>query len=320
MPNLLSEIFAYTFQNLSDPAQCAISLKAMKMSINCIIVSQKETKDFVYMTFAPHIDEVLSIYEAGVPDTIMNPLFDFLEEFLNVFPAQIGSEMNEIIARLFAPLEAVLPTLETGTVAHTAVTSFIKLLFRIAQFRTSITKAQTENIANLILGFGPEILTSSMEILITTLEIIKVIIEDTRDSINADTQNQLLHFLFFEGLQNEYPDATNTAMRIIKKSETNILGLVSIDFCANAFLAVTNQMIKSTRTSMREQILEFVTFLAQEVDNFLENIVFPLIRSLSVSEADQEALAGLFASYGDELEFKRAYISFCDDVAYILME
>ena len=320
-PELISEMYAVTFGNLSDPEHVAFSLKIMKMSVNSITLSQKVTKDLVYAAFAPHIETVLSIYEAGPTESVMKPLFEYLFAFISVFTTQVGDGMNEIIARLFAPLEASLPTIESGSIGHYAISSFLNLMLRIAQFRSSITEAQTENIVSFILGFGPAILVSSEEILTTSILIIKALLEDRWQGISPDVQMQLLHFLFFECFQNPYPQAMIHSMNTIMKcnERIHILEVVSDEFKYSAFSSACTEMCRSSTTILRDTIVEFATFLCGQAEGFVESLLHPFIRSLQIPEQDKVVLAELFSSYSNEDEFKKAFVSFCDDAAYLLM-
>lgn len=320
-PELISEMYAVTFGHLSDPEHVAFSLKIMKMSVNSITLSQKVTKDLVYAAFAPHIETVLGIYEAGPTEAVMKPLFEYLFAFISVFTAQVGEGMNEIITRLFAPLEASLPTIENGSINHYAVTAFLNLMLRIAQFRSSITEAQTENIISFILGFGTPLISSSEEILTTTIQIIWALLEDRWQGISPEIQMQLLRILFFEGFNSPFPQAMICSINaIIKCNERiRILEIVDDEFKYSAFSAVCTEMCRSSTTILRDSIIEFATFLCGQAEGFLETLLYPFIRSLPVPEQDKVVLAELFSSYSNEDEFKKAFVSFCDDTAYLMM-
>lgn len=320
-PNAISEMFAVTFSSLLDPLKCPIALKIMKHSLNCIILTERTSKDLVYAAFAPNIDLILTIYEKGCPENIMQPLFDYLYVFITAFNAQIGDSIGEIIARLFAPLEGSLSNMMNGTIEQIAATSFLQLLFRIAQFRTSITAAQTENIVNLIDRFGLEFLGSNCELLLPTINIISALIEDRWAVISPENGNRLLRFLFFEGLNNHYPDAVKSAIKTITTAQTmmRILDTIEDGFIYNAFTELCTEMCTNRHTTLRDCILEFMSMLYEQVPDFIEKIIFPYIRSLNVLESDQEVLAQHFQMLENRGDFSREFSAFCTDVAYLTM-
>lgn len=320
-PEYIQSMFAITFENLNVPEETVNALKIMKMAVQCVMLCQQCSKNLVFQAFVPQLEIVLSMYEAGVPESVIQPLFEFLFVFCSVFPKQIGEEMNEIISRLFGPLRSAMDSLEGDSIEQTAACSFTKLLLQIAQHRSQITQSQSDGIIEFILSCSDSLVTGHAEIITNTIGIIGAILEDRWAMTAPGVRIQLLQILMFNGMRTEYPDALKAAVDALVKihDRHHVLHIVDPEFLYEAFSAICTEMCRCTQTALREHLIRFVVYMGNNAPNFMDNLLYPYIRALPVVEEDQVALAGLFANTTDEREFKVAFVNFCDDVAYLMM-
>jgi len=320
-PAFISDVFSYTFANIIDIEQAPIALTIMKDAVNSILLCERTTKNLIFSSFYPNIETILQLYSHGVPEPVIRPLFDFVTVFCSIFHNQIGEAMNDIITRLFAPLESQMLDISSDSIEHYATISFLKLLLQIAKFRSPITESHTDMIVSFILTFSESLYNSSQKIVNKTLRIVRTLLVDRFDIIKPEALTELLKLLFYAGSRHPYPKAMSIVMDAIMNCHkfNKILDKVDIDLRYSSFSSVVIEMCKCTHTMMREKIVGFVVFMCGNAPDFVETLLYPFIRNIPVETSDQIALAEGFSSFQSESEFRKAFVDFCDNVAFLIL-
>lgn len=318
----VSEIFSIVFANLNSPEQMPYALLLLRDAINNIAFSIRSTKDLIFTAFVPYIDLIMSIYESKLNESTIGPLLDFIAAFCTIFPTQIAERMSELINRLFAPLANVLPGLADGSFEHFATLSFLKILYQLSYYRTTVSEHQTANIAEFLVRYAdPLFHCQSVDVQILCFKIVQTLILDRWILLPATIQAQLLHILFFDGICAEDSNSVKISIDTIMESHKlyNLLDNVDNEFRFQAFTAICNEMCKCTNTMMRESMVDFAVFFCAVAPNFHDLLLIPFINQLTITQSDQAILAESFRSFRNELEFKKIYLDFCDDVSYLLI-
>ena len=320
-PELIHEIFFIIFSNLNDLEQAPISLFILKEAVSSLLVCLRTTKDIVFSVFYSYFEQIFEIYSLNITETIMKPFFEFVTVFCSVFPAQIGEKMNLIINKLFLPLEYSISNLIPGTIEHFTTIYFLKLLLQIVKFRSPISENQTDNIINFLITFGDIFLNSPIKVFTKFIKIIKYILEDKFLYLKPEIQNYFLKILFFNCIKSPFPKILILTMETIKNLHYlyKIFEKIDIEYRYIVFSSVSIEMCKCSHTMMREKIIFFVTFLCDNVPDFLDNLLYPFIKYLPIDINEQIILTNIFSNFTTESEFRKSYVDFCDDVSYLLI-
>ena len=319
--HVIQQIFSIVFANLQSPEQMPYALLILRDAVNNIAFSTPSTKELVFTAFAPYIDVIMNMYESKDNENTLWPLLDFIASFCTIFPTQIADRMNELINRLFAPLVNVLPNLNDGSFEHFATISFLKILYQLSYFRSAVNEHQTVNIAGFLVKYADQLFNcKSDDIQNLCFKIIQTLLVDRRVLLPQPIQTQLLHILLFKGVCS--PDVNcvkisiNTIMECHRRYQ--LLDTVDSTFRYNAFSTICNEMCKCTNTAMRETMVDFAVFFCEVVPNFKDALLTPFIKELPIEDSDRSTLEQSFSLFRNELEFKKIFIDFCDDVSYLL--
>jgi hypothetical protein len=71
---------------------------------------------------------------------------------------------------------------------------------------------------------------------------------------------------------------------------------------------------------MREGLIDFAVFFCACAPDFYQSLLVPFIQHLPVSPDDCQALIATFEQFQSESEFKKLFVDFCDNVAYLLAQ
>ncbi|OHS97007.1 Importin-beta N-terminal domain containing protein [Tritrichomonas foetus] len=318
---VIRQIFSIVFANLSSQQQLPYALLLLRDAVNNIAFSTPIVKELVFTAFVPYIDVIMNIYESRISENVLLPLLDFIAAFCTIFPTQIAERMSELINRLFAPLANVLPSLADGSFEHFATLSFLKILFQLSYFRTAVSEHQTANIAEFLVRYAdPLFHCQSVDVQILCFKIVQTLIRDRRSLLSPEIQSQLLHILFFNGVCSEDANSVKISITTIMECHKlyQLLDTVDVNFRFNAFSAICNEMCKCSNTMMRESMVEFAVFFCAVAPDFRDMLLIPFIQQLPITESDRAILAQSFNSFRNELEFKKIFVDFCDDVSYLL--
>lgn len=316
----IQQIFRVVFDNLSAPEKVAISLSLLKDAINNIAFSTRATKDLVFHAMMPYIDAIMSIYEEPNNGKVLGSLLDFIASYCRVFLTQIAERMSEFINRLFAPLERVLPSLAAGSFEHLATMAFLNILYQLASFRNPVADLQTVNITTFLLTYSEPLLKGqSVEVMRLSLMIVKTLIKDRWQFLTQDLKVSLLRLVFRDGVCAEDPDSVKISIDALIEGHRfhQVLDLVDTEFRFQGFRSICTEMCRCSQTMMRDQMVDFAVFFCAVAPDFKEMMLVPFIQQLPIEESDRETLVGLFSSFQNEIEFKKIFITFCDDVAYL---
>lgn len=319
--SVISQIFALVFGNLTVPEQMQYSLILLRDATNNIAISSPVTKNIVFAAFSPYIDTIMGIYENSTNTEVLSPLLEFITAFCVNFHNQIAERMSELLGRLLAPLGTSLTTIEEGSIQQLALSSVMKIIFGLSNFRTHVSEHQTLNIAEILVRYAHllyQFQTSDVQSLCS--KTLQNLIKDRWALLPPPIQSQLLQILFFNGLTaSEITSVTISIDAIIEAHEQyQILYHVDEKFRYQAFATICQELCKCTNTSLREKMLGFAVFFCSFAPDFHDTLLFPFIKQLPISESDQKILAESFSSISD-VEFEPVFSDFCDDVSYLLM-
>jgi hypothetical protein len=318
----LQRIFSFAFELLGIPEKQADALCLLRDAVNNIVFSARNTKELVFRSLEPYIEPIMVIYESPASDVVMSAVLDFLACFCTIFLTQIADKISEFINRLFAPLASLLPGLNEGSFEHFATVSFLRILFQVTSFRSSsVSDLQAVNIAEFLLSYSQDLLHGeSVEVVRLTLSIVKLLITDRWQYLSPEMQMDLLRMLFFDGLCTGDADSMKTSIDALVDAHRfySILDLVDLEFRFHSFSAICGELVQCGNTLMRDSLVNFAVFFCESAPDFYESLLVPFINDLPVSPADCAILVAEFESFQNEMDFKKIFIDFCDDVAYFL--
>jgi hypothetical protein len=323
-PEVVQRIFAITFASLQCPDRAARALWLLKDAIDNIAFSVRVTKDLVYQAMSPYIDSIFAMYDAPSSPEVLEALLNFVSAVCTTFLTQIADRMSEFINRLFAPLAAVLPRVnDAQPLEHFATLSFLNILSQLVCLRIAGADQQTVNIAQFLLSYEEPLLHGqSIEVVRLTLSIIKTLVNDRWHFLTAEMQLNTLRILFFDGIQMGDPDSVKISIEAIMTAQKFhfVLDLVSLDFRFHAFSSICRELCQCSNSMMRDTWIEFAVFFCEYAPDFYPSLLVPFIQHLPVSPSDRRSLFALFDRFDSSNEFKKVFVGFCDDVAYLLTQ
>jgi hypothetical protein len=204
---------------------------------------------------------------------------------------------------------------------HFATISFLSILFQLVSFRNSVSDQQAANIAQFFLAYSDSLLHgNSVEVLRLSLQCVKILIIDKWHFLSADVQYNLLKVLFFDGICVSDPESVKISIDAVTEAHRflGILEFIDEEFRYHAFAAICSELCACSNTMMRDHMVDFVVFFCAAAPNFRETLLVPFIEHLPVRPDDSAALIGCFAAFQTESDFKKLFVDFCDDVAYLL--
>jgi hypothetical protein len=200
--------------------------------------------------------------------------------------------------------------------------SFLRILFQVTSFRSSsVSDLQAVSVAEFLLGYSQDLLHGeSIEVVRLTLNIVKLLITDRWQYISSEMQIDLLRMLFFDGICTGDPESVKTSIDAVMAAHKfySVLDLVDLEFRFHSFSAICEELVQCGNTMMRDSLVDFAVFFCDSAPDFYESLLVPFINELPVSPADCASLVAEFESFQNETEFKKIFIDFCDDVAYLL--
>lgn len=317
---IVGKIFEVMFSNLHSPEHLPIVLTLLHDAMLNISFSFQPTKELVFSAFVPYIDDILSIYETGLDAPVIGPFLDFIDAFCMIFPNQIAERMSEFINRLLSPLEAVIPCLADGSFEHYATKSFLTILLKLSNTRTTAAGNQTMIVVQFLMKYGNSLLQGSPDVVFLIIQIITALIEFRWELLDHDMQSSLLRVIFFEGICEPDFESVDKSVEAIKKAQFHhhVFNHMDPTFRFKAFSIVCREMCLCAHTSLRPTMSDLTVYFCQCTPNFLEELLLPFIDLIPIDNNEKQIIAPYFENYSDISEFRSRFGDFCDDIAYLL--